>query len=222
MRHERAFLEEVVESLADGNDIDWAALDGRVDSADDRRVLEQLKILARIAEVHRSEGNEPDPPPLLRSQRAFGGKVIPMPVSAPADAPPLNGIAVNGAAAPPLTATQVAPVPPAITRWGHLELQERIGEGTFGEVYRARDTRLEREVAVKLLRVGGLSTGSPDAPRPARRPQPRSRRTRQRRRRLRRRAARRARRHLDGVDRGPHAGTDCCARTARSARAKPS
>ena len=74
MRHERAFLEQVVESLADGTDIDWAALEGRVDSAEDLRVLEQLKILARIAEVHRSHANEPEEPPLLRS-RGFGGKV---------------------------------------------------------------------------------------------------------------------------------------------------
>jgi eukaryotic-like serine/threonine-protein kinase len=158
MRHERAFLEQVVESLADGNDIDWAALEGRVDSADDRRVLEQLKILARIAEVHRSHANEPEEPPLIRSRgfggNSFGGKVIPMPVPA-AEALPAN-------AAPPLTATQVALppalIPPGQTRWGHLELHERIGEGTFGEVYRARDTQLDREVAVKLLRVGGLST----------------------------------------------------------------
>ena len=72
MRHERAFLEQVVESLADGNDIDWSALEGRVDSAEDRRVLEQLKILARIAEVHRSHANEPEEDQalsLLRSRR---------------------------------------------------------------------------------------------------------------------------------------------------------
>ena len=35
--------------------------------------------------------------------------------------------------------------------WGHLRLVERIGQGAFGEVYRARDTRLDREVALKLL-----------------------------------------------------------------------
>lgn len=41
---------------------------------------------------------------------------------------------------------------PAGTTWGSLRLLERIGQGTFGDVYRAWDPRLEREVALKLLR----------------------------------------------------------------------
>lgn len=40
-------------------------------------------------------------------------------------------------------------------RWGHLVVVERIGEGSFGEVYRARDPWLDREVALKLLKVPG-------------------------------------------------------------------
>jgi len=39
-------------------------------------------------------------------------------------------------------------------RWGHLELLEKIGEGASAEVFRARDTILEREVALKLFRAG--------------------------------------------------------------------
>lgn len=35
-------------------------------------------------------------------------------------------------------------------RWDHLELLEPIGKGTSGTVYRALDTRLHREVALKL------------------------------------------------------------------------
>jgi len=38
------------------------------------------------------------------------------------------------------------------TRLGPYELSERIGAGGMGEVYRARDTRLGREVAIKLIR----------------------------------------------------------------------
>jgi serine/threonine-protein kinase len=36
--------------------------------------------------------------------------------------------------------------------WGPLTIVERLGAGTFGEVYRAQDPRLNRQVALKLLR----------------------------------------------------------------------
>lgn len=44
---------------------------------------------------------------------------------------------------------------PAPRRWGHLEHLEKIGRGEFGEVYRAWDGQLEREVALKLSRTDG-------------------------------------------------------------------
>ena len=37
------------------------------------------------------------------------------------------------------------------TRLGPYEVQERLGKGGMGEVYRARDSRLERDVAIKVL-----------------------------------------------------------------------
>jgi serine/threonine protein kinase/tetratricopeptide (TPR) repeat protein len=42
---------------------------------------------------------------------------------------------------------------PAIGSWGHLALLERLGGGTFGDVYRVWDNHLEREVALKLLKI---------------------------------------------------------------------
>ena len=37
------------------------------------------------------------------------------------------------------------------TRLGAFELTEPIGRGGMGEVYRARDTKLDRDVAIEVL-----------------------------------------------------------------------
>jgi len=43
--------------------------------------------------------------------------------------------------------------------WAHLKILERIGLGAFGEVFRAWDSRLDREVALKLLRRDHSAAG---------------------------------------------------------------
>lgn len=52
---------------------------------------------------------------------------------------------------------------PAGPRWGRLILLDRIGQGASADVFRAWDTELQREVALKLLHVDGESDAAANA-----------------------------------------------------------
>lgn len=129
---------ELAESISDGTPIDWQKEEASVASAEDAAMLGQLRLVAGIAEVHRSV------------HASTGADAV-----APRAAAPITGapsVGVPSVAAPSGGAPSVA-ASGAGTRWGELELRERIGEGSFGEVYRAFDPRLEREIALKLIRL---------------------------------------------------------------------
>src|SRR5271168_4415169 len=52
--------------------------------------------------------------------------------------------------------SRLANPPPGLAGWGGFGLLARVGYGGFGEVYRAWDAHLEREVALKLLLPGSV------------------------------------------------------------------
>ena len=49
------------------------------------------------------------------------------------------------------------PEPQALERWGPFERLQRVGRGSFGEVYRAFDPKLQRHVALKILLPNDLN-----------------------------------------------------------------
>src|SRR3954466_8923467 len=57
----------------------------------------------------------------------------------------------RGGLPPPTSDDAPAPLAPG-TRWAQLVIVERVSGGTFGDVYLARDSALDRDVALKLLR----------------------------------------------------------------------
>src|SRR5688572_28747587 len=62
MKPERVDYQALLESLADGVEVDWAALDTGATSERDRRRYRNLRLVARVAELHRTLVVDDDEP----------------------------------------------------------------------------------------------------------------------------------------------------------------
>ncbi len=114
---------DLAESVALGHDVDWAS--ATAGGEVDAELIEQLRVIDAVARMHRSHST-------------IGADEQDEPAEAPAPVGPhaeSRNFSLNSG-----------------DRWQHLVIVERVGGGTFGDVYRARDTHLDREVALKLLR----------------------------------------------------------------------
>jgi eukaryotic-like serine/threonine-protein kinase len=105
-------LSSLLEAVADGERLD-TLLEGLSLSAEEHRLVGHLRLVAAVADVHRTVG---------------------------ADTSDTGGTA----GAPDV-------VHRAGDRWGNLQLTEKLGQGAFGQVWRARDQLLESDVALKLI-----------------------------------------------------------------------
>ena len=127
-----------------------------LDNDRDRELLRHIRLLSQISDIQRTEAaalHEDE-----RELRARAHTIASLlPFEVPARPSPDD---VAGAEAP--TISQDLDEPEAAPRWGRLELLELVGKGTFGDVYRARDAQLQREVAVKLLHVNRRRDGLVD------------------------------------------------------------
>ena len=129
MRSNRRAVLEILASISDAAPVDLASL--RVEEG--APAADALQTIAGVAQLHRS----------------FPENVDAASPSEPA-AEQVRGLIQ--------AETQPVREPEGLLEWNGLAVLEKIGEGTSADVYRARDPRLDREVALKLYKAAASET----------------------------------------------------------------
>lgn len=115
----------ILRALADHESVDWDSLESSHDDPSFRAIARELHVVNQISTFHRTLQASPDRSAASSLASGSSGTGLEQPgIESALDRPP---------------------------SWGPLTLLEHVGRGAFADVYRAWDTRLEREVALKLL-----------------------------------------------------------------------
>ena len=123
-------LERIAAAIADGTPVDWTTVESSATDEADRALVRELRLVADLASFHATLISPAGRPP-----HDLHDSILHPPSETSAGTEP----------------SQTAGDPPPVG-WGPLRVIEKIGRGTFGDVYRAWDPRLDRDVALKLLR----------------------------------------------------------------------
>ena len=133
MAAEEPLLIDLVDAVLEGRPVDWDAAESII-SESERALLADLRAVAGIASFH---------------AQSSAGEHFRAAVSDLASvSPPLANSDVPSSSS--TNAATVDAIPEGAT-WGSLKVLERVGQGAFGDVYRAQDSRLDRVVALKLI-----------------------------------------------------------------------
>jgi hypothetical protein len=119
-------IDRAIEALADGDAVDWDALESSGLSDEEREWVNCLRVIGGVANLHRTTSDDGD----------AEAKAAPWQNEDAVAALPIDDGAAPGGGG---------------GIWGRYRLVEKVGEGTFGRVYRAWDPELERELAIKIL-----------------------------------------------------------------------
>lgn len=133
-------LERAAGAVADETAVDWDAESSRNPGL--HRALSAMRAIENLAATHRKARE--------RSGGAGG-------TTAAGHSAPQRATGERATAERPYTPDPSLEEP--YFTWGFLRALERLGEGGFGEVWRAWDSSLEREVALKLRRLATAPAG---------------------------------------------------------------